>query len=96
MFFSSTCFVKAEQNNLENTGTNLSTQNLNQPNQTQPMTNSQSSHHNSQNPLGTVAAKSVLEMGYSDDQVVQAIEKLRTLKRGMLTPCLYNMLIKIS
>ena len=46
----------------------------------------------SQNLLETVAARSVLEMGYSNDHVLQAIEKLKTLKKGMLTQRKNNIL----
>lgn len=45
------------------------------------MTNGASSHPSRQNPLETVAARSVLEMGYTNDLVLQAMEKFKTAKK---------------
>ena len=40
-------------------------------------------NHQTNKHLDTVAARSVLEMGYSDDQVVQAIQQIMSSNPGM-------------
>jgi 4-aminobutyrate aminotransferase-like enzyme len=46
--------------------------------------------HQSNNHLDTVAARSVLEMGYSEEQVLQAIHKITPSYSGMYSMSIFD------
>lgn len=46
--------------------------------------------HQSNNPLDTVAARSVLEMGYSEEQILQAIHQITSSHSGMYSMSIFD------
>ena len=76
--------MQAAHDNLTNEDNVLTVQTTAHINESQVPDATTEIHLISQNPLNTIAARSVLEMGYTNMQVLQAIEKLRNLKIGMI------------